>query len=552
MPASPLLAGGWPQRLRIGSGLVLLAFAFFHFLNHALGIWSVDAMETFQGWRLDVTRSPPGQAILVAAFFVHVGLNLYKIARRSSWRLPVWEAVQIVLGLAIAPLLLFHAVYMSSQDDDSVRYSRTLAGLWANGGLQQTILLLIVWAHGCIGLHFWLRLGRRYQGLVPVLFAVAVLVPALALAGFVVAGRGAAAAGESSPGPDALAAVQLRDMAVWAALAVIAALLLYLALRQLPQRLSPRIRISYVAGPSVLTPVGPTLLEISRSHGVAHTSVCGGRARCSTCRVKVNGGGEHLSPPMPPEAATLARIRAAPDVRLACQIRPDHDLVVTRLVRPPDELGLATTRGEDAGVERTLAVLFLDIRRFTTLSEARLPYDTVFLLNRLFTDVGEELVATGGWIDKYLGDGLMALFGLSQPTGAACRSALSAALRIDAALERLNRDLAGELPAPIAIGIGLHVGPLVMGRIGHRASAATTVIGPVVNVASRLESMTKEHGVQIVVSEALARRAGLPEGAFPRESVTVRGASEPITVLLIQRGADLAPYLGAAEARPAA
>jgi adenylate cyclase len=239
-------------------------------------------------------------------------------------------------------------------------------------------------------------------------------------------------------------------------------------------------------------------------------------------------------------------------VRLACQLRPRGDLDVTRLVKPPDERRPAfAADAEAAGVERTLAVLFLDIRGFTTLSEARLPYDTVFLLNRFFGEVGGALTASGGWIDKYLGDGLMALFGLNQSTEDACRAALNAAMRIDAVLDRLNKELGDEIASPLKIGIGLHVGPLVLGRIGHSSSAATTVIGPVVNVASRLEALTKEHGVQIIASAALANRAGLDLDTFPTASVTVRGTSEPITVLLIPRGKDLTCYLEAALVRVA-
>jgi len=92
----------------------------------------------------------------------------------------------------------------------------------------------------------------------------------------------------------------------------------------------------------------------------------------------------------------------------------------------------------------------------------------------------------------------------------------------------------------------------VLGRIGHRASAATTVIGPAVNVASRLESLTKEHGVQVIASAELAGRAGLPAGAFPEADVTVRGTSAPLGVLLIPRGGDLSAFLGEADRRTAA
>ena len=228
-------------------------------------------------------------------------------------------------------------------------------------------------------------------------------------------------------------------------------------------------------------------------------------------------------------------------------------MTVTRLVRLPEQSrALVPATAEDVGVERTLAILFLDIRGFTALSDARLPYDTVFLLNHFFAEIGEAVTGAGGWIDKYLGDGLMALFGLNGPTQDACRAALSAAMRVDEALERLNAELGSELASPLKIGIGLHVGTLVLGRIGHKGSAATTVIGPAVNVASRLEALTKEHGVQIVASSALVEAAGLRSDMFAQALVSVRGASEALGIVLIARGAQLRAFLGEETRRSAA
>ena len=519
-------------------------------------------MEAFQGWRTAVTRSLPGTIILAVALTTHVLLGLWKIARRSTWRMPIWEAFQIALALMIPVLLAGHASVMRAHHDidgSATRYSEVLPGLWDNAALPQTLLLLIVWTHGCIGLHFWLRLSRYYAPVAPLLLVLAVLVPTLALSGFTAAGRQAAIEAQAKAASSAqtydeyaaadppsvgITAADVQTYAVRGAWTLLAALALTLAFRAALQLRHRRIRIAYAAGPTVTAPIGPTLLELSRTYRVPHTAVCGGRARCSTCRVRVDRTARDLPAMTQAEEATLKRIHADPDVRLACQLRPRGDLDVTRLVKPPDEERPAfAADSEAAGVERTLAVLFLDIRGFTTLSEARLPYDTVFLLNRFFGEVGGALTASGGWIDKYLGDGLMALFGLNQSTEAACRAALDAAMRIDAVLDRLNRELGDEIASPLKIGIGLHVGPLVLGRIGHTSSAATTVIGPVVNVASRLEALTKEHGVQIVASAKLAERAGLALDAFPTASVTVRGTSEPITVLLIPRGSDLANIL---------
>ena len=175
-PRSPLLGGTLVQRLRIFSGLILFAFVLTHFLNHALGIWSIDAMDAVQAWRTAVTRSDVGAAVLGGALATHFVLALVRIAQRSTWRMPVWEAVQIGLGLAIPLLLLPHVIPMTGHhmmDGADTRYSETLASLWGELLLGQVTLLCVVWIHACIGLHFWLRLARFYRRVSPFLLAAA-------------------------------------------------------------------------------------------------------------------------------------------------------------------------------------------------------------------------------------------------------------------------------------------------------------------------------------------------------------------------------------------
>ena len=131
-PASPLWGGSLAQQLRIGSGLILFTFVFFHLLNHALGIWSIASMEAFQAWRTAVTRSVPGTILLAGALLTHLTLNLRKISRRSTWRMPIWEAVQISLGLLIPVLLARHAAPMRAHFDlegSATRYSAALPDL---------------------------------------------------------------------------------------------------------------------------------------------------------------------------------------------------------------------------------------------------------------------------------------------------------------------------------------------------------------------------------------------------------------------------------------
>jgi adenylate cyclase len=221
--------------------------------------------------------------------------------------------------------------------------------------------------------------------------------------------------------------VSLNDTLRMTFLGLLGLALLVPIVRSLRKAAGARVEVTYRGGPVVRVLQGPTLLEISRMQGVPHASVCGGRARCSTCRVGIESGLSHLEPPTSAEAETLAGIGAPPHVRLACQIRPRAAITVTRLVAPPMRVGGARRDVAGQGEERNLAVLFLDVRGFTAISEARLPYDVVFIINRLFAEVGEAIRRHGGHIDKYLGDGLMALFGAERGEDIGCRQALAAA-----------------------------------------------------------------------------------------------------------------------------
>jgi len=552
-----LLRGDLAQRLRIASGLVLFAFAATHFLNTALGLIHLETMHTVQGWRQAVTRSLPGTFILLVALVTHIVLALYKLANRSTMRLPPWEMVQITLGLLIPFLLFPHIIntriaHVFFGVDDNYLYE--LARLWPENALVQSTLLLLVWTHGCLGIHFWLRLYGPYRAAAPVLLFIAIAVPLAALGGFMVAGRAVA---QSIQNPEMLAKV--KELTNWpnaadgAALAhyrlmvrlafggLLVLVALAMAWRYYVLSTRPRMAIRYTGGPTVRVPFGPTLLEISRMHGIPHAAVCGGRARCSTCRVRIDEGADTLTPPSYPEAITLASIGAPKNVRLACQVRPVNALTVTRLLRPASTGPQAAEVQEldSAGVEKTLAVMFLDLRDFTQLSQSRLAYDVVFILNEFFAAAGSAIHTHGGWIDKFLGDGLLAIFGQHHGVGTGCRQALRAARAIDLALDHVNAKLGVEIGRPLRVGMGIHAGPLLLGRIGYGEAVDMTVVGNAVNVASRLEAVAKDKGFQIVMSADVARHAGCLEDAGPPISVNVRGVEEPMDVIGVTRGRDL-------------
>jgi len=556
-PMHILLRGDTLQRLRIASGLVLFVFAGTHFLNHALGLIHVDAMHAMQHWRWVVTRSVPGTFLLVAALVTHIGLALYKLAARATLRLPAWELTQLGLGLFIPFLLFPHIVntrgariWFAVEDN----YLYELARLWPDGALLQTTLLLVVWVHGCMGLHYWLRLTPGYRAAAPVLLFLAIAIPLASLGGFMVSGRSVALLIES---PDRMAHVKqltnwpnaaqndmlagYRSTARWVFAGVLMAVVAVVAWRWLTASAGPRVAIRYIGGPIINAPRGPTLLEISRMHGIPHASVCGGRARCSTCRVRVEAGSSNLPAPTFPEIMTLDSIAAPANVRLACQIRPQQALTVTRLLRPGQTgpQAAAVHEADAAGVEKLLAVMFLDLRSFTRLSQSRLPYDVVFILNEFFAAAGSAIHAQGGWIDKYLGDGLLAVFGQTHGVEVGCRQALRAARAVDLALDHVNAKLRAEIGRPLEVGIGIHAGPLLVGRIGFGETVDLTVVGNAVNVASRLEALSKDKGFQLVVSDDVARHAGSMESAGSRFTATVRGIDAPLEVVGFARGRDL-------------
>ncbi len=542
--ATPSPAGGrrtrrrqrWrdPQVWRLASGIVLFIFALTHFLNHALGHVSLQVMETVQTVRSDLWRSWPGTILLYGAAAVHIALALWKLVRRRTLRMAPWEAAQIVLGLAIPLLVAAHVASTrlhSSLNGGDDTYNVVLRSIWPGAALDQTLLLLIVWLHAMIGLHFWLRLRPWYAAWSPLLLAVAVLAPTLAVTGWIEGAREAELAFPGPPIPPELA--EPRALLMWHTKVGVWAAFALLGFTVAAVRLGGRWRrgptITYPGGRRVRAIPGATLLEISRAAGVPHASVCGGRGRCTTCRVLVSDGSDRLPPPNDTEAAALGRIHAPAAVRLACLIRPEHSLTVRPLIPFREATAAAGRDAERWGVERRITIMFADLRGFTSLAERLYPYDSVFLLNRYFETMSEAVERNHGAVDKFLGDGIMALFGIAPARGAGSRDALLAARDMLTALDRLNEEFGPTLPARLRMGLGIHTGPAVLGRVGGRPGGLTA-LGDSVNIASRLENLNKEFDATLVVSDAALRASGLVIAGAETHDVAVRGRGEMLTV----------------------
>ncbi len=248
------------------------------------------------------------------------------------------------------------------------------------------------------------------------------------------------------------------------------------------------------------------ILEASLNANIPHTHVCGGQARCSTCRVLILEGLENLKPRNEKEKR-LAKIKGFPyNVRLACQTKITGDIRLRRLVFDDQDINEAVSQGAQSlgeqGREQHLSILFSDIRSFTSFSEKSLPYDIIHILNRYFEAVGHCIDENGGYIDKYMGDGIMAIFGLGDhDKSRSSYLAVNAALSMTHALKEFNTYLKDHFDHEFAIGIGVHTGNVIIGNMGYHKKMDFTAIGDTVNTASRIESVNKQSGTSILVSD---------------------------------------------------
>ncbi|MEO1193427.1 MAG: adenylate/guanylate cyclase domain-containing protein [Pseudomonadota bacterium] len=542
------------RRLRLMAGLFLLFFVTWHLANHMAGLIGQEALAAANQLFKAVWSNVVGLSLLASICLIHLLLGFWALYRRRDLRrMRPQEALQLALGLTIPPLLVLHVlgtIYAAKAYGLNTSYNYILLlyfvfDPWS--GIRQAIVLLVAWTHGSLGLWFWLRLKPGFQRWRDLLLGVLLLYPLLALAGILAAGNQiqllaqdpqwlqARIAEINPPGEAAVDAIYDLERALLIGFA--AALVLVLLARWLRHHLRDRsgqVTITYPGGKAVQVPAGTTILEASQLNGIAHASVCGGRGRCSTCRVRVLQGAAALPEASAEERRVLRNVNAPPDVRLACQSKPSGPIEVEPLLAPgvgPQEA--ARRPAPRPGEERVVAILFADIRGFTSISEAMLPYDVVFLLNRYFRAIALALEGAGGHVDKFIGDGVMAIFGLDRQPEESCRQALRAAQAMAAAVADINRALGDDLTQPLRIGIGIHVGGAVVGEMGYGRARALTAIGDTVNIASRLEQLTKEQAAVLVISREVAKLAGtdLPDARV--STTNIRGRKEPLEILAL-------------------
>jgi adenylate cyclase len=544
------LRGIGGRQVRLACGLVMFSYIFSHFFNHALGNFSYDTMEAWLRFHTWWWRIPVVNFTLYAAATTHLALGLWALYQRRHFRYTFIEIAQLLLGLSIPLLIASHLGIMRLGGllfgREPPHYAGTLLAYWVSRPYMigvQFLLITVAWVHACIGLYFWLRLKPFFKWAAPFLLAIAVLLPPLAMTGthrggHEVAERAAQPqwrAEHINPTPPAQRSAIDEITLFYFPIFFGAALVLVFVARGVRTVVESRrgsITVSY-PDRRVRVPRGLSILETSLRFNVPHASVCGGRARCSTCRVRVISDRSALPRPSGREAFVLARVGASgnPSIRLACQLRPQNDIAVIPVL--PANIGADFVRNRhrvNIGEERYVVSMFIDMRGSTKMAEARLPFDVVFLINRFLEAASQAVIDAGGQPNQFVGDGLLALFGLDTDPATACRQALRAAAMVASNVEYMNHEFASELQAPVQFGIGIHGGEVIIGDIGFRAHTVFTALGDAVNVAARLQDMTKALNCTVVVSEDVCRSADISPDRLTQAEISIRGRDQPMRV----------------------
>ena len=511
-----------------------------------LGMVSIEAMESMRQLTTRIIHSTIGSIVLGMSILIHFAIAMRALYHKPFLNLPRWQQLQLASGIAMVLLLIPHAVpirglYQGFNLDTS--YPLVLQHLWndAHVTIRQTTLVIVAWLHICLGLHYWLKTKSWYRKNLFWIYALAILWPVLSLIGFVQAGYESFEYDVIKPDNPHMAQIinSIKIAMIWA---VIGICLLMLILKWLRKKivLAKTYCKIVIAENEIRTFRGQTVLNGLRFADYPHAAVCGGQGRCTTCRVKVNQGMENLDPVAELEAHALKRIKAPPEVRLACQARITGNVNLTALLPADANMKLAHPVGGISGEEREIVVMFVDLRESTKMAEHKLPYDVLFILNQFFSQMSNSLVNTQGHYAQFSGDGLMALYGLNSDSKSACKQALLGAVDMVQRLDRLNIKLKSDLEKPLKIGIGLHFGDAIVGNMGPPNSPNFSAIGDTINTAARLEAQTKLLNCLLVISIQLLRHCGADYSKLETHAVTLRGRKNQINVICINSIAQLA------------
>ena len=273
--------------------------------------------------------------------------------------------------------------------------------------------------------------------------------------------------------------------------------------------------------------------------GYLNYHACGGNGKCSTCRVLIKEGIENLTPYTEKEKLLRERLRIPENVRLACQTFViGSPVLLHRIIRDETDIKLYIKEDpksvlQNIGEERDLVLFFLDIRNFTLFMEAYLAFDVIHVIRRLFTMFRKSIEENHGRIIETAGDGFYAVFGLETNVREAADRALEASKLIVQELNTLNEEyLQKYFFTFFEVGIGIHSGKVIMGKVRIADKYTESIMGMPVNIAARLQAMTRELNNNIIISEELAK-CSTASITTPLTHAKLKGIDNDIPIYLI-------------------
>ena len=537
------------RRSRTISGCILFFYVFTHLLNHSLGLISLDTMEQGRAiflrfWRHDVLFY-----VLYGALSIHFLLGVYALARRRSFRMSRKEWIRNSCAVLIPFFLASHlsitlwgSRFLGLNDSYAFMIISTYI-FDPFGYIILGLMLMLVWTHGSIGIigliefrEFYSKRRGLFQGLILGL-------PLIAYGGYIRASIELSEASQSNPitilelisnsnftAEIGEKIVSLSDLLQFLVYPILLSLFVaFYFIRNLLEKRFNSIQVQYTDGTNINVSRGSSLLEASHKAGRYHESVCGGRGRCTTCRVRVTSSLGELPKPNKIEQSVINRLNFDQSLRLACQLRPETDIEINPLIKlvNHDKQNLRFSNQENlSGIEKETVIMFCDLRGFTRLSDRKMPFDVVFILNKYFKIVTDAVEENKGRIDKFIGDGVMAIFDKDTTISKNCKNALKGAAMITTYLNELNDELSTDDIEPLRLGIGIHSGNAIIGKMGYGEASTNTAIGDTVNVASRLEQLTKDYSCQLMFSSTVAENAEIDKTKLNSVETKIRGKKD--------------------------
>jgi adenylate cyclase len=253
-----------------------------------------------------------------------------------------------------------------------------------------------------------------------------------------------------------------------------------------------------------------SILAASLQAKIPHAHVCGGYARCTTCRVVVVEGLRNCLPRNADEQRLADRLRFSPDIRLACQTQITGDVTVRRLVLDDKDILLTNQIRQGAvpgsvGQQQNVGILFAGLRGFSTFADNNLAYDALHILNRYIYEMSQVVYSNGGDVVRILSDGIIAVFAIENTQQTALRT-VKAGLEMVKSMDQLSTYIHSVHRAKLAINIGVHYGPAVVGMIGPDSKQGHIAIGHAVNLVSSIGAVNEPFGTRLLVSGEVYHR----------------------------------------------